>query len=147
MLQQLADQMPSHSPLGNKARGVANDIMNTFRGRLDDVAECRKLAQKVLGDGKVDYRSEQAGDLWAIGYCHIDTAWLWPWSSTQQKIARSWSSQVSSEEAVLTPVGSDGPLSRIPIHGDSCSALQMVGRALSQAFRESCGEDQVWAVW
>lgn len=27
---------------------------------------------------------------------HIDTAWLWPFSATQQKCARSWSTQVSS---------------------------------------------------
>ena len=28
------------------------------------------------------------------GNCHIDTAWLWPYSVTQQKTARSWSTQV-----------------------------------------------------
>ena len=37
---------------------------------------------------------QKEGDLWAIGYCHIDTAWLWAWNQTKQKIARSWSSQV-----------------------------------------------------
>jgi alpha-mannosidase len=26
--------------------------------------------------------------------CHIDSAWLWPFRVTQQKVARSWSTQV-----------------------------------------------------
>ena|SRR5258707_1446505 len=26
--------------------------------------------------------------------CHIDTAWLWPYRVTQQKVARSWSTQI-----------------------------------------------------
>lgn len=30
----------------------------------------------------------------AIGNCHIDTAWLWPWSETRRKTARSWVSQL-----------------------------------------------------
>ena len=29
----------------------------------------------------------------AIGNCHIDTAWLWPYDETKRKIARSWSTQ------------------------------------------------------
>src|SRR5262249_26831692 len=30
----------------------------------------------------------------AIGNCHIDTAWLWPYAETKRKVARSWSRQV-----------------------------------------------------
>lgn len=29
----------------------------------------------------------------ATGHCHIDTAWLWPYSETRRKVARSWSTQ------------------------------------------------------
>jgi len=29
-----------------------------------------------------------------MGHCHIDTAWLWPFSETRRKTARSWSSQL-----------------------------------------------------
>ena len=28
----------------------------------------------------------------------VDTAWLWPFSATQQKVARSWSTQVDLME-------------------------------------------------
>ncbi|ORX40242.1 alpha-mannosidase [Kockovaella imperatae] len=96
ILQQLATTLPEKSPVGNKARAVANDIMNMWRGRPEDVARGREMAQQVFGkdwEGQVSEK-QQDGDAWAIGYCHIDTAWLWPWSSTKQKIARSWSSQL-----------------------------------------------------
>lgn len=43
--------------------------------------------------------------------CHIDTAWLWPYSVTQQKIARSWSTQVDLME-------------RYPEHRFSASSAQ-----------------------
>lgn len=29
----------------------------------------------------------------ATGHCHIDTAWLWPYSETRRKVARSWATQ------------------------------------------------------
>lgn len=28
--------------------------------------------------------------VYAVGHCHIDTAWLWPYAETKRKIARSW---------------------------------------------------------
>ena len=34
-----------------------------------------------------------------MGHCHIDTAWLWPFSETRRKTARSWSSQLKLMEA------------------------------------------------
>lgn len=30
----------------------------------------------------------------AVGHCHIDTAWLWPYRETRRKIVRSWSTQL-----------------------------------------------------
>ena len=30
----------------------------------------------------------------ATGHCHIDTAWLWTYSETRRKVARSWSTQL-----------------------------------------------------
>lgn len=32
--------------------------------------------------------------VYAMGNCHIDTAWLWPFAETRRKIARSWASQL-----------------------------------------------------
>lgn len=92
--------MPKDSVLQNKALWICNKIMNTFR--RDDfktIDACRKIAEEVLGvdweKGDV-YSVESKGDprVWSLGHTHIDTAWLWPFSSTQQKIARSWSTQL-----------------------------------------------------
>ena len=30
----------------------------------------------------------------ALGHCHIDLAWLWPYAETRRKIVRSWASQL-----------------------------------------------------
>ena len=43
--------------------------------------------------------------------CHIDTAWLWPYRVTQQKVARSWSTQVDL-------------MDRYPEHRFTCSSAQ-----------------------
>ena len=83
-LQQLSQNLPDHSPLGNQARAAANDIMNVFSGSLEEVAQCRSIANRVLGHHwESAYTLEtmkkepirELGNLWAIGYCHIDTAW------------------------------------------------------------------------
>ncbi|KAF9516132.1 glycoside hydrolase family 38 protein [Hydnum rufescens UP504] len=100
-LRQLSDALPGNTPLQNQALTVATDILNVFR--YDDpstIAKSRKLAEQVLGEGwekKADgVYNEGTGKihLWGIGHCHIDTAWLWPYSVTQQKVARSWATQV-----------------------------------------------------
>ncbi|SPO21157.1 probable AMS1 - alpha-mannosidase [Ustilago trichophora] len=91
--------------LQNRALWVANQIQNTFRKNdLDSIPRCRELAQEILGkdwdeniedifdrdvvEGREDVR------IWSLGHSHIDSAWLWPYSATQQKVARSWSTQI-----------------------------------------------------
>ena len=32
--------------------------------------------------------------VFAVGHCHIDTAWLWPYGETRRKVIRSWASQL-----------------------------------------------------
>ncbi|KAJ7798165.1 glycosyl hydrolases family 38 N-terminal domain-containing protein [Mycena olivaceomarginata] len=49
--------------------------------------------------------------VWGIGHCHIDTAWLWPYSVTQQKTARSWATQLDL-------------MARYPEHRFACSQAQ-----------------------
>ncbi|KAG9021627.1 Glycoside hydrolase, 38 vacuolar alpha mannosidase, partial [Tulasnella sp. JGI-2019a] len=82
--------------------------MNTFDVRNSDktIVECREIAEEVFGKGwdakgaKVyeeglgDGKNKKRAQVWGIGNCHIDTAWLWPYSVTQQKAARSWATQL-----------------------------------------------------
>ncbi len=55
-----------------------------------------EIGHEYLGD-KVDgaevYNSNTEPIVYAIGHCHIDTCWLWPWEETKRKVARSWSNQ------------------------------------------------------
>lgn len=94
-----ARELPDDSWQKHKAREVANLIMDTFDPNKPDetIAECRKIATEYLGkfvnSSKV-YSSPHSSEVVAIGNCHIDTAWLWPYAETRRKIARSWSSQL-----------------------------------------------------
>ncbi|KAB8606269.1 hypothetical protein FH972_025898 [Carpinus fangiana] len=84
----------------HEALQVANAIMDAFiagDGSNESIKEGRKIAQQYLGD-KIDsekvYEEDSADTLVsAVGHCHIDTCWLWPFAETKRKVARSWSNQ------------------------------------------------------
>lgn len=106
LLRGSVDWVDRSTVLQNKALWVANEIQNTFRHTdVGSVARCRALAQEVLG-GKWDTKPEAiwtqptntSATVWAMGHCHIDSCWLWPKKITQQKVARSWSTQLSLME-------------------------------------------------
>ncbi|RSH89905.1 Glycoside hydrolase, 38 vacuolar alpha mannosidase [Saitozyma podzolica] len=48
-LHQLSEVLPAQSPLANKARMTADNIMNAFDGTLESVTTCRELAEECLG--------------------------------------------------------------------------------------------------
>lgn len=117
-LRELIDTLPGNTPLQNKALKVANEIMNVFdKGDPTSVREARKLAEEVFGEGweakgaEIYNEGPKKSNVWGIGHCHIDTAWLWPYRVTQQKVARSWSTQVDLME-------------RYPEHRFTCSSAQ-----------------------
>ncbi|WWC63022.1 uncharacterized protein I303_105621 [Kwoniella dejecticola CBS 10117] len=92
------------SPLSRMALKAANEIMNVFRRDSEQlidesVKKGREIARRVIGEaGEETEMSEDQTKIWAIGHCHIDTGWLWRYSHTQQKIARSWSTQIDLME-------------------------------------------------
>ncbi|KAH9958156.1 glycoside hydrolase family 38 protein [Russula dissimulans] len=100
-LRELISSLPGNSTLQNKALTVANAIMNVFnKNDPESIPAARKLADEVFGEkweergvGIFEHGPKEA-QVWGIGHCHIDTAWLWPYHVTQQKVARSWSTQV-----------------------------------------------------
>ncbi|KAF8604347.1 glycoside hydrolase family 38 protein [Ceratobasidium sp. AG-I] len=122
-LREIIDNLPGNSPLQNLALKTANEIMNVFNVEdPDTIAKSRKLAEAVFGsdwakEGADVYKLRGNGkgadreQVWGIGHCHIDTAWLWPYSVTQQKVARSWSTQVDL-------------MNRYPEHHFTCSSAQ-----------------------
>lgn len=77
--------------------------MDTFiagNGSNEAIKECRKIAQTYHGDvdsAKV-FDTDKEALVTAVGHCHIDTCWLWPWAETKRKVARSWSNQLDLME-------------------------------------------------
>ncbi|KAI1787087.1 glycoside hydrolase family 38 protein [Ganoderma leucocontextum] len=117
-LRELTDSIPGNTALQNKALTVANEIMNVFdKGDTASIGRARKLAEEVFGKHwekkgeKIYEEGAKKAQVWGIGHCHIDTAWLWPYRVTQQKVARSWSTQVDLME-------------RYPEHRFTCSQAQ-----------------------
>lgn len=53
-----------------------------------------KLAQSISEKYLKSKNSQSQHQIYAIGHCHIDTAWLWTYETTRKKTARSWSAQL-----------------------------------------------------
>ncbi|PKY21567.1 hypothetical protein RhiirB3_409571 [Rhizophagus irregularis] len=86
-----AKEIPNDTVRSAQALYIANNIVNVFKpGDNKTVIEGRKIAQEFLKNknGSTQHK------LTAVGHCHIDTAWLWPFDETKRKVARSWSTQV-----------------------------------------------------
>lgn len=112
-----AREFPADSWEAHEANMVGNAMIDAFiagDGDQDSILKARKIAQKYLGD-KVDsaevYSPDTAPFVYAIGHCHIDTCWLWPWDETKRKVARSWSNQCDL-------------MDRYPEHRFTCSQAQ-----------------------
>lgn len=93
VISDVARTLPVDSCEAQKCLGVANDIINAFRRNDPSTfSTCRSIAKKILGEIKIEKQKDAIVS--AIGHCHIDTAWLWPFGETKRKIARSWATQV-----------------------------------------------------
>ncbi len=115
---------PPTSTIGAKAANIASCVINTtdLQSRAS-LLEARRLiaesgvftATKTIMDSYTQSRStisqynhsesnlshyHDSDDfkldhaVLALGHCHIDLAWLWPYAETRRKIVRSWASQL-----------------------------------------------------
>ncbi|KAI9728838.1 MAG: Glycoside hydrolase, 38 vacuolar alpha mannosidase [Cirrosporium novae-zelandiae] len=111
-----AREFPNDSKERHHALQICNRIMDTFiagHGSQDSIIKCREIAKEYIGDvdpAKV-YESDKDPTIFAIGHCHIDTCWLWPWAETKRKVARSWANQCDL-------------MDRYPEHRFTCSQAQ-----------------------
>lgn len=77
---------------GAEALHVANEAINACTG--DDLEKAYSITREFLSQNN----SSSAHDVFAVGHCHIDTAWLWDYGETRRKTARSWASQLEFME-------------------------------------------------
>ncbi len=69
---------------------IGNKIMNVCEPKdVFSYPPSRELAKQFF-DVKNPTSQHK---IYAVGHCHIDMAWLWPFSETRRKGGRSWSSQ------------------------------------------------------
>lgn len=83
--------MPEQSHHKYQALYTANDMVNTIT--IDDRASYKRASEIARnffaqGNGLTQHR------MVAVGNCHIDSAWLWPYAETIRKCARSFSSTI-----------------------------------------------------
>ena len=94
-----AREFPNDSWEKHQALQVCNAIMDAFiagNGSQESIEKGRNIAQQYIGrhaSSEKAYHSERDAIVTAIGHCHIDTCWLWPWAETKRKVARSWLNQ------------------------------------------------------
>ena len=91
-LKMLFNDLPD-GEMKNKALNTAHDMITLFMAEDSSTwPSTRKLMSNLLtGSDQLGYKHEVI----AMGHCHIDTAWLWGYSQTIQKCARSWLSQIN----------------------------------------------------
>ncbi|XP_052044223.1 alpha-mannosidase 2C1 isoform X1 [Apodemus sylvaticus] len=74
---------------------TANQMVNICDPAQPETYPAAKaLASKFFGQ----HGGESQHTIHAIGHCHIDTAWLWPFKETIRKCARSWSTAMKLME-------------------------------------------------
>ncbi|XP_042883605.1 alpha-mannosidase 2C1-like [Penaeus japonicus] len=91
VLHQLAQELIP-DPRGYQALYAANQMVNSIIAGDDSGASAIADEYFLKGNG------QRAHTLAVIGNCHIDSAWLWPYSETKRKVARSFSSQLKLME-------------------------------------------------
>ncbi|KAJ1671279.1 Glycoside hydrolase, 38 vacuolar alpha mannosidase, partial [Coemansia sp. RSA 25] len=92
ILKDLASPLPdTPSVRAWQALATANAMINAFElGDDESIKKARAIGAPFFAakGGEANHQ------VYAIGNCHIDTAWLWPYDETKRKIARSWSTQM-----------------------------------------------------
>ncbi|KAI9473459.1 MAG: galactose mutarotase-like domain-containing protein [Benjaminiella poitrasii] len=91
VLRGIAYDTDQDSSRARQALWVINEVINNYIGDDENaIQDCLQLTHEFL---RAQNGSGQH-QITAVGNCHIDTAWLWPYDETKRKIARSWSSQL-----------------------------------------------------
>lgn len=102
VLNELRTQLPDVSVNRRRILRGLVETSHIFAFNTDDEDEYRRTAEAALerlDDLKAELTSELTGhELTAVGHAHIDLAWLWPWSETVRKGARTASNVLTLME-------------------------------------------------
>ncbi|KAJ3157029.1 Alpha-mannosidase 2C1 [Geranomyces variabilis] len=88
----IGQELPKDSQASCDAIYAANAVVNAFRyDDLSTLEECKRITTEFLAARANTGYAQHV--ITAVGNCHIDTAWLWPYDETKRKCARSWATQ------------------------------------------------------
>eukprot|EP01112_Ceratiomyxa_fruticulosa_P015164 TRINITY_DN4432_c0_g1_i2.p1 TRINITY_DN4432_c0_g1~~TRINITY_DN4432_c0_g1_i2.p1 ORF type:complete len:1042 (+),score=228.32 TRINITY_DN4432_c0_g1_i2:83-3208(+) len=93
MLHEIAKKLHEKNVRGAQALYVANQMINIIN--VED--ESRETWLKAKQLSKEFFSVPNGGaqhSVTAIGHCHIDLGWLWPYAETRRKAGRSWATQI-----------------------------------------------------
>ncbi|CAL8128846.1 unnamed protein product [Orchesella dallaii] len=88
MLYGIANKLGDGNHIGMQAMFAANEMINLIRQGQESQAPA------VAANFFSERTGSKAHQIYAMGHCHIDTAWLWPYDETIRKCARSFSAQL-----------------------------------------------------
>lgn len=95
----MAQNLDEDSDVGWHALQIGCDVVNCFQPiKEDSILRAKEILDKFFKDEGSNPAGPNAYNVHAIGHCHIDTAWLWPYAETERKCARSWSSVIGLME-------------------------------------------------
>lgn len=93
----IAKHLPKATTRCYDALYVANEMINIIQ-KGDFSRESYVSAKEIGTKFFSEHNGESQHKIIAVGNCHIDCAWLWPYEETVRKCARSWSSAVQLME-------------------------------------------------
>ncbi|KAF9113409.1 Glycoside hydrolase, 38 vacuolar alpha mannosidase [Mortierella sp. AM989] len=88
----MANGLPNDTARAQEALYTCNQVIDSFNRHdvENSLQECLKISHRFLSKKA----APDVHRVTAVGNCHIDTAWLWPYAETRRKTARSWSTQL-----------------------------------------------------
>lgn len=89
VLTEIARELPTDSIRSYEAMYTANEMINHID--LENRATL-KIAKEIADQFFAQKNGDSQHCIDAVGNCHIDSAWLWPYDETKRKCARSFSS-------------------------------------------------------
>ncbi|KAG2387848.1 hypothetical protein C9374_001442 [Naegleria lovaniensis] len=91
IVMECAKEFDSKRQRAREAIITGNDMLKCFDPYdRDSWQRARDIAAKFLGKKNGD----TCHNIVSVGHCHIDIAWLWPYSETRRKAGRSWANQL-----------------------------------------------------
>ncbi|KAJ2853823.1 Glycoside hydrolase, 38 vacuolar alpha mannosidase [Coemansia erecta] len=91
VLSQIIDELSKDSPRWWQGLSTVDKVMTAYDATDENSLDACLAITSEFFKAKT---GDAAHQVYAIGNCHIDTAWLWPYDETKRKIARSWSTQL-----------------------------------------------------